>query len=52
MTLSWRLRRLGVDLYHATHYTLPFRTPGRVVVTIHENPLTDKAKGGVLFADR
>jgi 4-oxalocrotonate tautomerase len=22
-----------------------------VVVTIHENPLTDKAKGGVLFAD-
>jgi 4-oxalocrotonate tautomerase len=23
-----------------------------VVVTIHENPLTDKGKGGVLFADR
>ncbi len=24
----------------------------QVVVIIHENPLTDKAKGGVLFADR
>ena len=23
-----------------------------VTVIIHENPLTDKAKGGVLFADR
>ena len=26
--------------------------PESVVVIIHENPLTDKAKGGVLFADR
>ncbi len=26
--------------------------PDAVTVIIHENPLTDKAKGGVLFADR
>ena len=26
--------------------------PEAVTVIIHENPLTDKAKGGVLFADR
>ena len=26
--------------------------PEQVTVIIHENPLTDKAKGGVLFADR
>ena len=26
--------------------------PDSVVVTIHETPLTDKAKGGVVFTDR
>lgn len=26
--------------------------PQNVVVIIHENPRTDKAKGGVLFSDR
>ena len=26
--------------------------PDQVTVIIHENPKTDKAKGGVLFADR
>ncbi len=26
--------------------------PQAVVVIIHENPRTDKAKGGVLFSDR
>lgn len=26
--------------------------PEQVTVIIHENPRTDKAKGGILFADR
>lgn len=34
--LSWRLFRLDLDLYHATHYVLPLVTPSRVVVTIHD----------------
>jgi len=34
--LSWRLLRLRLDLYHATHYVLPLVTPRRVVVTIHD----------------
>ncbi len=34
--LSWRLARRRLDLYHATHYVLPLRTPRRVVVTIHD----------------
>ncbi len=36
LALSWRLRRLRLDLYHATHYVLPIATPSRVVVTIHD----------------
>lgn len=36
MALSWRLFRLRLDLYHATHYVLPLTTPSRVVVTIHD----------------
>ena len=36
MALSWRLFRLRLDLYHATHYVLPLATPSRVVVTIHD----------------
>jgi glycosyltransferase involved in cell wall biosynthesis len=36
LTLSWRLQRLGLDLYHATHYTLPLVLPRRVVTTIHD----------------
>ncbi len=27
-------------------------SPDAVTVILHENPLTDKGKGGVLFADR
>jgi glycosyltransferase involved in cell wall biosynthesis len=36
VTLSWRLWRQRLDLYHATHYVLPAATPQRVVVTIHD----------------
>ncbi|MGH9464702.1 MAG: glycosyltransferase family 4 protein [Thermoanaerobaculia bacterium] len=36
VVLSWRLARLSLDLYHATHYVLPLLTPRRVVVTIHD----------------
>ncbi|MFP3941821.1 MAG: glycosyltransferase family 4 protein [Thermoanaerobaculia bacterium] len=36
MALSWRLFRLRLDLYHATHYVLPLATPSRIVVTIHD----------------
>ena len=36
VALSWRLFRLRLDLYHATHYVLPLATPSRVVVTIHD----------------
>jgi glycosyltransferase involved in cell wall biosynthesis len=34
--LSWKLSRLKLDLYHATHYVLPLFVPCRVVVTIHD----------------
>jgi glycosyltransferase involved in cell wall biosynthesis len=36
IALSWRLHRLGADLYHATHYVLPAIVPCRAVVTIHD----------------
>jgi glycosyltransferase involved in cell wall biosynthesis len=36
VALSWRLFRLRLDLYHATHYVLPLATPSRVVVTVHD----------------
>jgi len=36
VALSWRLFRLQLDLYHATHYVLPAVVPSRVVVTIHD----------------
>ncbi len=36
VSLSWRLHRLAIDLYHATHYVLPTLVPGRAVVTIHD----------------
>ena len=36
MALSWRLLRLRLDLYHATHYVLPSIVPCRAVVTIHD----------------
>jgi glycosyltransferase involved in cell wall biosynthesis len=36
VALSWRLARLSLDLYHATHYVLPSVAPRRVVVTIHD----------------
>ena len=34
--LSWKLLRLRLDLYHATHYVLPSFVPCRAVVTIHD----------------
>ncbi len=34
--LSWHLLRLKVDLYHATHYVMPWFVPCRSVVTIHD----------------
>ncbi|MCB1035014.1 MAG: glycosyltransferase, partial [Acidobacteria bacterium] len=36
VALSWKLFRLDLDLYHATHYVLPAVSPCRVVVTIHD----------------
>lgn len=36
VTLSWRLWRQRLDLYHATHYVLPAALSSRVVVTIHD----------------
>ena len=35
-TVSWALRRLRPDLYHATHYVLPAHLPCPAVVTIHD----------------
>jgi glycosyltransferase involved in cell wall biosynthesis len=35
-SLSWRLWRLELDLYHATHYVLPVVVPCKAVVTIHD----------------
>jgi len=35
-SLSWRLWRLKLDLYHATHYVLPLMVPCKAVVTIHD----------------
>lgn len=35
-SLSWRLFRLKLDLYHSTHYVLPGFVPSKVVVTIHD----------------
>ncbi len=36
LALSWRLLRMRLDLYHATHYVLPSVVPCRAVVTIHD----------------
>ena len=36
LSLSWKLWRLKLDLYHATHYVLPAVVPCRAVVTIHD----------------
>ena len=35
-TLSWKLLRLKLDLYHATHYVLPAVVRCKAVVTIHD----------------
>lgn len=35
-SLSWRMFRLDLDLYHSTHYVLPAINPCRIVVTIHD----------------
>lgn len=34
--LSWSLRRRPLDLYHATHYSLPAALPAASVVTVHD----------------
>ncbi len=36
VTLSWKLFRLRLDLYHSTHYVLPAVVPCKVVATIHD----------------
>jgi glycosyltransferase involved in cell wall biosynthesis len=36
VALSWKLFRLRLDLYHATHYVLPAVVPCPAVVTIHD----------------
>lgn len=36
VVLPLELARLGVDLFHAPHYTLPFLAPCPAVVTIHD----------------
>jgi len=35
VSLSWRLLRLKLDLYHATHYLLPAIVPCRSVITVY-----------------
>ncbi len=35
VSLSWRLLRLKLDLYHATHYLLPAVVPCRSVITVY-----------------
>ena len=36
LSLSWRLLRLKLDLYHATHYLLPAIVPCRSVITVYD----------------
>ncbi len=36
LTLGRHARRLGVQLYHAPHYTLPWNLPCPAVVTVHD----------------
>ena len=36
LSLSWRLTRLKLDLYHATHYLLPAIVPCRTVITVYD----------------
>ncbi|HRC87077.1 MAG TPA: glycosyltransferase, partial [Thermoanaerobaculia bacterium] len=36
LRVSQKLRRLGVDLYHSTHYVLPAFLPCPAVATIHD----------------
>ena len=36
VSLTFTLRRLQLDLYHATHYVLPAVVPCRAVATIHD----------------
>ncbi len=36
LSLSWRLTRLKLDLYHATHYLLPALVPCRSVITVYD----------------
>ena len=36
VTIPFALQRIRADLYHAPHYVLPFFTPCRSVVTVHD----------------
>jgi glycosyltransferase involved in cell wall biosynthesis len=36
ITIPLRLRKIRANLYHAPHYVLPYNTPCRSVVTIHD----------------
>lgn len=36
LSLSWRLTRLKLDLYHATHYLLPAILPCRSVINVYD----------------
>jgi glycosyltransferase involved in cell wall biosynthesis len=36
VSLSWRLLRCKLDLYHATHYLLPAIVPCRSVITVYD----------------
>ena len=36
VSLSWRLLRLKLDLYHATHYLLPAIVPCRSVISVYD----------------
>lgn len=36
VSIPLKLRRLGIDLFHAPHYVLPLLCPTRSVVTIHD----------------
>lgn len=36
VTIPVKLKRIRADLYHAPHYVLPYMTPCRSVVTVHD----------------
>ncbi len=36
LSIPWKLRRLGADLFHSPHYVVPLYTPCRTIVTVHD----------------